>query len=120
MKPFTLILFLLISTFSFSQKFISKVVAMNGQNVKYENSINITDSIITVKSNDYDLSYIVENQVQYYYQTDQYGNKFNFTIAPLEGKSLGFKYTHAITMISINHPNELPAMVYYAIKTNEK
>lgn len=119
MKLITLIFFLFISTFSFSQKFISKVVSMNGNNVKYENIINITDSIITLKSKEYILTYIVENKIQHYYQTDQYGNKFNFTIAPLEGKSFGFKYTHAITMISVNHPNELPPTVYYAIKIEE-
>ncbi|TXE18618.1 hypothetical protein ES692_06125 [Psychroserpens burtonensis] len=96
-----------------AQNYKSKVTATSGQNVKYETNIHITDSIITIKTIDYELEYIVENKINDYYQIDQYGKKYNLTIAPIEGTAFRFKYKYAITLMDVN--KELPPLIYYAI-----
>lgn len=113
MKRLFFVFAIFVSSLGTAQEYTSKVSAINGQNVKYQSKITIKDDTITITSADYTLIYIIENQIQHYYQLDLYNTKFNLTVAEVKGRSLGFKYTHAITLADAS--GQQSPIIYYAI-----
>lgn len=114
MKGLFYLLILLFGFNAMAQSYVSKAFLLNGQFLKTDTTIHITDSTITVNDGKHDYEYHIFNNVMDNMYETEYGTlNVRFMVSDdIPGRVKGFKYTHIIVLTSDN-PDVFPEITYY-------